>query len=279
MTLPLRNSRIKLSQGQLFWREVGQEGLTLVFLHGSWSDSAQWVSVIERLRANYHCFALDLLGFGESEQPNIHYSIALQVECLHEFLETVNPGPVYLVGDSLGAWVAASYALKYPEVVPGLVLLTPEGVQVEGLKNRWFRTRLWIQALPLIRKLQSVLFPLARILRLHQVMHQALLNADRLQKFGVACQILFQRRQSEIEGELLQDRLSWLKIPALILIGDRDTPTAVALAETYHRAIADADLRRIPEGHSNLPEELPDLVAQQIRDFISNREAQTEAEV
>jgi pimeloyl-ACP methyl ester carboxylesterase len=102
-------------------------------------------------------------------------------------------------------------------------------------------------------------------------MHQALLNADRLQKFGVACQILFQRRKSEIEGELLQDRLSWLKIPVVILIGDRDTPTAVALSETYHRAIADADLHRIPEGQSNLPEELPDLVAEQIRNFISNR--------
>ncbi len=269
MTLPLRNSRIKLSQGQLFWREVGQEGLTLIFLHGSWSDSAQWVPVIERLRANYHCFALDLLGFGDSEQPDVHYSISLEVECLHEFLETLHPGPVYVVGHSLGAWVAASYALKYPEVVSGLVLVAPEGVHVEGLKKRWFRTRLWIQALPLIRRLQSVLFPLARVLHLHQIMHQALLNSDRLQKFGVACQIFFQRRASEIEGELLQDRLSWLKIPVLILIGDRDTPTAVALAETYHRAIADADLRRIPEANSHLPEEFPDLVAQQIQNFVS----------
>jgi pimeloyl-ACP methyl ester carboxylesterase len=269
MTLPLRNSRIKLSQGQLFWREVGQEGLTLVFLHGSWSDSAQWVPVIERLRDHYHCFALDLLGFGESEQPNIHYSIALEVECLHEFLETLNPGPVYLVGDSLGAWVAASYALKYPEVVPGLVLLAPEGVEVEGLQKRWFRTRLWIQALPLIRRMQSLLFPLARVLRLQPLMHQALLNSDRLQKFGVASQILFKRRRREIAGELLQERLSWLKIPVLILIGDRDTKEAIALSETYHRAIADAELRRIPGVQANLSQESPDLVAQQIRDFVA----------
>src|SRR6478672_1523022 len=100
MALPLRNSRIRLSQGQIFWREVGQ-GPVLVFLHGSWSDSSQWISVIERLSEDYACFAVDLLGFGESERPQVHYSIEFEVECLVEFLETLNLRQVYLIGHSL----------------------------------------------------------------------------------------------------------------------------------------------------------------------------------
>jgi haloalkane dehalogenase len=86
--IPLRNSRIKLSQGQIFWHEVGQ-GTAIVFLHGSTDDSSQWLSVIEHLSEDYHCFAPDLLGFGESERPNVHYSIDLEVECLADLLEAL----------------------------------------------------------------------------------------------------------------------------------------------------------------------------------------------
>jgi hypothetical protein len=43
-----RNSRRKLSQGLLFWREIGN-GIPVVFLHGAWNDSSEWVAVMESL--------------------------------------------------------------------------------------------------------------------------------------------------------------------------------------------------------------------------------------
>jgi len=129
-----RNSRRKLSQGLLFWREAG-EGTPVVLLHGAWDDSSQWLSVMETLSQSFHCFAPDLLGFGESDRPQIHHSIDLQVECIAEFLQALRLEKVYLVGHSLGGWIAASYALQYAEQVEGLVLLAPEGVEVEGQKK------------------------------------------------------------------------------------------------------------------------------------------------
>ena len=121
-----RNSRVKLSVGQIFWREVGQ-GPSLVFLHGSWEDGTQWLRTIEHLSPYYQCFAPDLLGFGGSERRKIHYSIDLEVECLAQYLDTLKLRQVYLIGHSVGGWVAASYAIKYPDRVQGLVLLAPEG--------------------------------------------------------------------------------------------------------------------------------------------------------
>ena len=114
MNFLFRNSRIKLNQGILFWREVGT-GIPMIFLHGAWNDGSEWVSTMELLAENIHCFSPDLLGFGESANPNIHHSIDLQVECLADFLEALKLEKVYLVGNSLGGWIAASYALKYPE--------------------------------------------------------------------------------------------------------------------------------------------------------------------
>ncbi|MFN7658910.1 MAG: alpha/beta fold hydrolase, partial [Dolichospermum sp.] len=58
MNILFRNSRRKLSQGVLLWREVGN-GIPVVFLHGAWNDGSEWVSTMELLGAGIHCFALD----------------------------------------------------------------------------------------------------------------------------------------------------------------------------------------------------------------------------
>lgn len=240
----------------------------MVFLHGSWTDSSQWVPVKRALSEDYHCFAVDLLGFGESENPKVHYSIALQVDFLEEFCETLNLQEIYLVGHSLGGWVAASYAVKYMERVRGLVLLTPEGVEVPGLENRWRRVALWMKGLSVLQFLRSPLLRLAKLLRLQPVVEDFLQQLETLQHSTVACQLLFQRRRPEINSELLQERLSSIKLPVSILCGDADTPGAMALSQAYADLLPNAQLHKIPDAGENLPLAFPDAVAQQIRALV-----------
>ena len=161
-TMLFRNSRRKLSQGLLFWREVGN-GVPVVFLHGAWCDSSEWVSTMEFMSRDFHCFAPDLLGFGESEYPDIHHVIDIHVDCLAEFLQALKLDKVYLVGHSLGAWIAASCALKYPEKFKGLVLLSPEGVEIDGLQKRWQKMRGLIKASSFKFRLLKIFRPLAKL--------------------------------------------------------------------------------------------------------------------
>jgi pimeloyl-ACP methyl ester carboxylesterase len=267
MALPLRNARIRLPQGQIFWREVGQ-GSTIVFLHGSWEDSGQWLSVIERLSADHHCLAPDLLGFGESEQPNVHYAVDLEVACLAEHLEALRLRRVYLVGHSLGGWVAASYALKYLEQVEGLILLAPEGVEVDGLRRRWWKARLLKLAVVgwVLRSLHS----LRQAFKLHTP-ERLLQRRRQLLNFPVTCTLLFQRRRAEIRSEQLQEQLKWLKVPVLVLQGEKDTAAAKLLNQTYAQLSPDAALQRLPSTNSQLLETQPDAVAQAIRTFVGSR--------
>lgn len=272
MSLPLRNSRIRLPLGQVFWREVGQ-GPILVFLHGSWSESSQWLSVIDDLSQDYHCFALDLLGFGESERPKLHQSIQLQVECLLQYIEALNLPQVYLIGHSLGGWIAASYALKDLERVSGLVLLEPEGVQTEGYWANWQRAR-WLVGRPSLRYgiLRSLL-PIARLFGRHKSIEQALRQRQQLENSPTACQLLFQRRRSEIQAEFLQqEQLECLELPTLILQGKNDTPDAIARSQIYADLTPEARLQMIDQGGHNLPEALPGVVAQHIHDFVQKVE-------
>lgn len=269
MTQPLRNSRMKLSQGHIFWREIGQ-GEALVFLHGSWSDSSQWVPVLEQLGLDYHCLAPDLLGFGESEHPNIHYSIELQVEALAEYLENLRLKQIYLVGYSLGAWVAASYALKYLDQVRGLVLIAPEGIHVEKLKQRWNWERLLLAKPPILFWLLRSLRPIAKMLGGSKRIERSLQLRQQMLQAPAACQLLFQRRRAEIKAELLQGRLDWLKIPVLILQSEQDAFAAKVLSQTYAELLPEANWQIIPQGGTDLPLTAPAAVVDQIRALVNS---------
>lgn len=262
------NSRRKLSQGLLFWREAGT-GTPVIFLHGAWNDGSQWVSVIESLSLAFHCFVPDLLGFGESENPNIHHSIDLQVECLAEFLQALKLKKVYLVGHSLGGWIAASYALKYPEQISGLVLLSPEGVEVEGQEKYLQKLRRLVNLSPLVVKLLRLLRPLTKILGWDEKIEQDLQQRQTLLQYPIASHLLFQRQQPEIAAELLQNRLYLIEVPVLVLQGGKDTPNALAKSQTYTQLLPKVDFKIIAHAGNDLPESSAGVVADDIRDFIN----------
>jgi pimeloyl-ACP methyl ester carboxylesterase len=265
-----RNSRRKLSQGLLFWREVGTDS-DIVFLHGSWNEGSQWVPTMELLSHEYHCLAPDLLGFGESEVPDIHYSIDVQVECLAEFLAALKLDRVHLVGDSLGAWIAASYALKYPEKVLGLILVSPEGVATETTDKRLKRLQSILQRSELTFSLLKLLRPIAKIfgweIKVQEEWRQRLI----MEQYPTACELLFQRQIPEIRAELLENRLGFLVVPVLILQGGKDTQEALAMSKAYAQLIPGANINTIAHGEQNLPQYCSSAVAEQIRDFIKSR--------
>jgi pimeloyl-ACP methyl ester carboxylesterase len=269
MNTHLRNARRKLSQGLLFWREAG-EGLPIVLLHGARNEGSQWVEVMESLSQNFHCFAPDLLGFGESEKPNINYSIDLQVECIAEFCQALKLEKVYLLGHSLGAWVAATYALKYPEQVEGLILLAPEGVNIEGQEQNCQKMRQLLKRPPIFFKILRSLRFLTKIFKLDKKIDQDWQTRQILLQNPTASQLLFRRKQPEIEAELLNNSLLKLEIPVLILQGGKDTPDALARSQAYSKLIPQAKLKIIAHAESNLPQSCVGLVAGEVKDFIGN---------
>ncbi|NJL60815.1 MAG: alpha/beta hydrolase [Methylacidiphilales bacterium] len=264
-----RNSRIKLSQGLLFWREVG-EGIPVIFLHGSWNEGSQWVPVMELFSREFHCFTPDLLGFGESDIPDIHYSIDLQVECLAEFLQALKLENVYLVGHSLGGWVAASYALKYPENVRGLVLLAPEGVGNEVAEKHLKQMQTILQRSEFMFALLRLLRPLAKLFGWKINVDEEWKLRRKIEEYPTACELLFQRQNQEIHAEYLETRLHFMQAPVLILQGGKDSQEALKASQVYAQLIPGASLKTIAHGENDLPQQCRAIVAEEIRDFIKS---------
>ncbi len=262
--LPIRNSKIKLSQGQLFWREVGH-GTALVFLHDAWADGSQWLPVVKQLAQTYHCITPDLIGFGESQRPRLRHSIALHVDCLQELCNSLKLQRVYFVATGLGGWVAASYALRYPDRVEGLILLAPEGVTV-GNGDRWRWAKWLTSRVPIADRVLQALRPIARLWGGHTQIETLLKLRQQWQRSPAACQLLFKRRATEIRAEMVGDRLHLLNLPVLLLQGEWDDSITTDLNRLY-AAAPYAKTRFIPAGEDILVTAL-DKVASEIREFI-----------
>ena len=103
----------------------GGEGPPLVFVHGLGAESLNWVPAMLDLRHQFHVYAIDLLGHGDTEKPDIAYSIEQQSEMLRQFLATQNIKSADLVGVSMGGWVSLKLAVEHPESSIGWWSPTP----------------------------------------------------------------------------------------------------------------------------------------------------------
>jgi len=109
---------IDIGSGRLWTRDEGS-GPALIFLHGFSFDHRQWAPQIEHFRKTHRCIAYDLRGFGRSEPSIAPYDHVLD---LHAMIESLGLEAPVLVGLSLGANIAMSYAARYPQVPSKLVL-------------------------------------------------------------------------------------------------------------------------------------------------------------
>jgi len=243
MVCVIRNSRLKLSQGQIFWREAGQ-GEAVVFIHGECRDGSQWSDYFETLSRNYHCFAPDLLGFGDSERPKAPYSIQWESEILEELFENLRLKKIYLVGDSLGAWVAARYALNHPERVAGLVLRSPLGVDTENNRS-YFWEKCLTSPLPIVPWFLGLIAPIASLFGKRQKITQAFEYRKLLRRSPGSCRLLFCRRGGQLRSEYLNYPLPQIQVPTLILSAENDGAMHLAQAQTYGRLIKQSTTKNV----------------------------------
>lgn len=262
---------MKLSVGQMFWREAGDSNRTVVILlHGSWDDSSQWDGIMEPLSEDFHCFSLDLLGFGNSIPTKpAEMSIALQVDCLHEFITTLNLDSVYLIGHSLGGWIAIDYTLQYPDLVSGVVTISPEGFSLDN----WFKYSkftLWLLAHPRLLKWWSIgLGLLVSVSDGAPKLEQMRTYWEFFRDFPTTCKLFFERSKRTVSSELVCERLSDFNKPLLILQSDSDDKGIIEQSQAYARSVKKSKYKLIQNGELNLTTRSVRQITREIQEFIA----------
>ena len=123
-----------LAAGDVKVRAVraGHGDTTLVFLHGYLESLLSFHGPFDVLALHYRVVALDVPGFGLSDKPAGPYDLTSQTARLSDFLDRWTTGPVVLVGHSMGGELATSLALRRPDRVVALVLVSPAGYGLAG---------------------------------------------------------------------------------------------------------------------------------------------------
>lgn len=99
-------------------------GKTLVFIHGLSDNLLYWEFLANNLKHDYQILRVDLRGHGESELGNEEITIGTYSNDLNNILEELNISEVNLIGFSLGGAVALDFAIKYPQKVDSIVLMS-----------------------------------------------------------------------------------------------------------------------------------------------------------
>jgi len=106
------------------WGTNGKPALLLV--HGGLDHARSWDATARALREDYHVYALDLRGHGNSAwAPGALYSIAEHVLDLSALIDIINGFPITIIGHSLGGIVSLIYSGIYPDRVRKLEHRTP----------------------------------------------------------------------------------------------------------------------------------------------------------
>src|SRR5690606_27301517 len=105
----------------LYFRELG-EGQPLIFLHGIFGSSDNWLTHARVLSESYRTFAVDLRNHGQSPHHDTFDYPAMAADVL-ELIEKHDLRDPVIIGHSMGGKVAMNFAVAYPDKLQKLIVV------------------------------------------------------------------------------------------------------------------------------------------------------------
>lgn len=130
----LEDKWLETAPGELtHYHEVG-EGTPILFLHGSGTGvtaAANWWLNLPDLGKYGRCIAIDSIGYGQTVvAEGTEYGIREWVEHAVRVLDALGIEKTWIVGNSLGGWLAFQFALDHPERVAGIISMGTGGAKL-----------------------------------------------------------------------------------------------------------------------------------------------------
>ena len=198
--------------------EIHGEGEPVVLIAGLNSDHTLYRAIIPQLAESYQVVAFDNRGVGQTDKPDIPYSIDMMADDTAGLLNALGIEQAHLLGTSMGGRIAAALALQHPRQVKSLILVSTVMKSLKGTPMTWSR-----RLIPLMLKIPMIRGPHPYYAAVRQ------LEASR----DYDC----------------MDRLGEIQVPTLILHGKKDKIAPYRLAEAMHSGIKGSHMLTFPGGH------------------------------
>lgn len=212
---------------------IGGGGPPLILIHGLASRGEDLAPIMTSLEQQHTLYVPDLLGFGESDRPNIEYSVAEETEMIRGFLDAKHIARCDVLAASMGGWIALKLAAEHPERVRRLVLVDSAGFRFPTtMTENTFTPRDEKELLAVIQLQTDRVTSIPRFIA-----------RDVLRKNHEHAWILRRALHSMLEGrDLMDGRVQRVTMPVLLAWGVKDRIVPLAIGEKMQRELPNARL-------------------------------------
>ena len=246
-------------------RHGGPPRHTVVLSHALGCDRSMWDALAETLAADCRVVAYDHRGHGVSDAPAGPYTLAQLADDAAALVREVADGPVVFIGLSMGGMVGQELALRHPGLVKALVIANSCAGYDEAGRAAW-SARVDLVRTQGMAAVAEMAMP-RWFGETFRAAHPA--TVDRWRRrvasthpggYVATCEAL--------RGMDTTARLGTLRLPVLVIAGELDPGTPVAMSEALVRGIPDARLA-VLDGASHLSVlERPEAFAACVTDFL-----------
>jgi len=227
---------------------------TIIFIHGAGGSSATWFMQLRGLSKYYHVVAIELNGHGKTRDRAERDILHSYLHDMHEVVMKFDRP--FLAGHSMGGALTQLYALNHPDNISGIILVGT------GAKLR---------VTPIVFNLLDNDFE-----GYVEAVGEFMFHKNTLEEMVEAskhevrkCPIPIIRRDFELCDQFdIMDKVTQIKTPTLIIVGDKDVMTPVKYAQYLKDNIQGSIMHIIESaGHSVMLEQFT-VFNQLVRDWV-----------
>jgi 3-oxoadipate enol-lactonase len=236
--------RIKANGIQMNYELSGKKGAPVVVLSHSLSSSLEmWNPQMEALNPHFQVLRYDIRGNGGSDAPSGAYTLELLGNDVIKLLDALNINKVHFVGLSIGGMIGQSLALNHAHRLRSLALCDTASIVPQEAQPIWQER---------INKVLSKGMEALLDETMERWFTPAFLRKGSLMVDIIRKQIL----DTPVKGYIgcaeairklnYLDRLSEIKMPTLIMVGEDDPATPVSASVAMHERISNSKLVILP---------------------------------
>ena len=252
----------------IFYEKYGNGSEAIIFSHGLLWSHKMFSKQVNVLKEKFTCIAYDHRGQGGSEVGSRELSMDSLTEDVVELIDTLVGHPVHFVGLSMGGFVGMRLASRYPDRVKSLTLIeTSAQKEPSGNLPRY-------KLLNNVVKVAGVSVVASKVMKI--LFGQSWLNdPDKKEEYSFWLNELKSNAKSitkSVEAVIhrsgVEDELSNINCPTLIIVGDEDTATTPEKAQFIHEGIDNSIIKVIGKaGHSSSIEQ-GEIVTELLQQFL-----------
>ena len=254
--------------GTKLYYEMMGEGHPLVLIHGGLMDRRMWDGQFELFAKDFKVIRYDIRGYEKSDPPKEKFS---HVEDLYSLLTFLNIDKTYVLGLSLGGMIAIDFTLEHPEMVDAL---TPVAsglngypyTDTENLSQKYQRIFKTAEEQG-IDKAVDLLMELPFFTPVDE-------NNEIRQRMRTMAKENYTTWSAPQDMQIWPsppslERLSKMKAPTLVIVGDHDVSDIFGVADALESKIPGAEKVIIQDAGHHVNMEKPEEFNRVVLDFLS----------